>query len=651
MKFGNRITQLKTRAGNIQRKRSNKSRARKCEAHVPKDYPWLMLSSVLQDCRLVEPDLAADYDSLERIIRSRNVDDLMRWSSQHGLQSMTELLGPQDITRCLILRQLGTLIQKFPFMGNSQHRKEVAIEEFLQCEYDCAAFNNLHYRRLLNEDGSPSRMLRDMQDFCFAVLGLFDTDQIKAWCRHGPGTTSATSRGQVSSYFKFSQWPYHVTAGAASCARSLIQSDERWIGALEESYRSRYNIPRYAILDQDVFWKTVFHIVPGNRITTVPKDYRKDRPIAIEPTMNMMLQLGVDGHIRRRLKRWGVDLDSQYRNQFMAKSGSVGLSGEKPATLDLSNASDSLSVALVRMVLPYDWFEYVMSIRSPVGELPNGKLLVYEKISSMGNGFTFALESLVFAAIAYASSRRIKGRFLRREISIYGDDIIVPEYLANETSWYLTLCGFKINRDKSFLSGNIKESCGTDWIHGRNVRPVYLRQYPKYVDELFSARNRLHRWFRQHFYADTPSIDASILKWVPPEYKILVGPYSDTEFDGYWHSREVPPQKGWSFVFRSMVRQSTKFRANELSFRKLMTQLHQTACPDRAQNDLVPNALLKAGYSPLSLKPYGALSDGGKPLSSASTCFNVSNSQSWKHCTVIRRTPFWQDEYSQPDAL
>jgi hypothetical protein len=43
----------------------------------------------------------------------------------------------------------------------------------------------------------------------------------------------------------------------------------------------------------------------------------------------------------------------------------------------------------------------------------------------------------------------------------------------------LEFCGFKTNTRKSFWQGDFRESCGTDWWRGLDVRPFYLRKETK----------------------------------------------------------------------------------------------------------------------------------------------------------------------------
>jgi hypothetical protein len=121
--------------------------------------------------------------------------------------------------------------------------------------------------------------------------------------------------------------------------------------------------------------------------------------------------------------------------------------------------------------LPSDWFELLELFRSSY-TLVEDRYHENEKFSSMGNGYTFELESLIFAAVAYSAVPLCEHHL----VGIYGDDIIVPQAYASDVVDALNYLGFKVNERKSFLAGSFFESCGTDWFKGQNVRPFYLRK-------------------------------------------------------------------------------------------------------------------------------------------------------------------------------
>jgi len=232
---------------------------------------------------------------------------------------------------------------------------------------------------------------------------------------------------------------------------------------------------------------TVFRVVPGNVLFTVPKKTDIDRCACKEPDINMWLQKGLGAHIRKCLARTGINLNDQSINRSLARKGSFDGS---LATLDLSSASDSVSRELVALLLPENWFTLLDSVRSHV-TIIDGEEHRNEMFSSMGNGFTFELESLLFYALARATSYclNIPGR-----VSVYGDDIIVPTALAEPLVWVLSYFGFSTNEEKSFVTGPFRESCGGHYLDGNDVTPFYVKAPLKTVADIIDVANKLRRW-------------------------------------------------------------------------------------------------------------------------------------------------------------
>jgi hypothetical protein len=183
--------------------------------------------------------------------------------------------------------------------------------------------------------------------------------------------------------------------------------------------------------------------------------------------LNTLVQLGIGDYMAARLRKHGVDLSDQTRNQRLAQEGSLT---NALATLDLSSASDTIASSLVESLLPYEWWDFLRAFRSGKASTEDG-IVRLEKFSSMGNGFTFPLESLIFYSLAEACCNPED----HRTISVYGDDIIVPSYAVPVLVKVLTSCGFLVNVDKSYFDGPFRESCGKDYLSGIDVRPSYLK--------------------------------------------------------------------------------------------------------------------------------------------------------------------------------
>ena len=197
----------------------------------------------------------------------------------------------------------------------------------------------------------------------------------------------------------------------------------------------------------------------------VPKSWKTHRAIVKEPMLNTMWQLGIGDYLTERLRLGGCDLkDGQTFNRSAARIGS--LTGEL-ATLDLSSASDTIASELVADLLPVDWYDFLRKFRTGTVRINELDLDIrQEKFSSMGNGFTFPLETLLFYAIAKSVSD---------EAYVYGDDIIVKTDAVELLKEVLDACGFLINTEKSFVSGPFRESCGGDYLSGIDIRPVFVK--------------------------------------------------------------------------------------------------------------------------------------------------------------------------------
>jgi hypothetical protein len=242
-------------------------------------------------------------------------------------------------------------------------------------------------------------------------------------------------------------------------------------------------------------------LVEGNRLSCVPKNIDISRTICTEPTLNMWYQLGLGNIVRERLRSFfGIDLRHVADvNRHMARLGSMDSDGSKSfSTIDLESASDSISLTLVDELFP-QWFSSILKyLRSPVSRLPDGSALTLNMVSTMGNGYTFPLQTLLFSAVVSAVYAE-KGIPLKRvnsekpNWSVFGDDIIVRSDAFDRVVHVLDLLGFRVNAEKSFNRGPFRESCGCDFFQGHMVRGVYLKHLSTSQDT-YVAFNKLVRW-------------------------------------------------------------------------------------------------------------------------------------------------------------
>jgi len=125
-------------------------------------------------------------------------------------------------------------------------------------------------------------------------------------------------------------------------------------------------------------------------------------------------------------------------------------------------------------------------------------------ISSMGNGFTFPLQTIIFVSIVKACYRLLGISFSRRNgkplnYGVFGDDIIVCREAYNYVCHALQLFGFIVNSDKSYNTGSFRESCGGDYWRGVDVRGLYIKKL-KTATDVYSSLNRLVRWCTKSGY-------------------------------------------------------------------------------------------------------------------------------------------------------
>lgn len=240
--------------------------------------------------------------------------------------------------------------------------------------------------------------------------------------------------------------------------------------------------------------------VRGNTYFTVPKSATTLRACAKEPSLNGFYQLGVGRNLRNRLKRRGIDLvNAQLVHRRVAMESSLN---DSFATIDLSSASDCVSTTLVELLMPPRWFDQLNRLRSPMTRV-NGKWVRLEKFSSMGNGFTFELETVLFLGIILGLEPTLTPGV---DVFVFGDDIIVPKQLGRATVKALNFYGFTVNPEKTFLEGDFRESCGGDFFKGAPVRAFYLEEEPNEPHKLISLANGIRRVATQnsHFLSRWP---------------------------------------------------------------------------------------------------------------------------------------------------
>lgn len=229
------------------------------------------------------------------------------------------------------------------------------------------------------------------------------------------------------------------------------------------------------------------HEVPC-RLIAVPKTQKAPRLIACEPNEHQWLQQLVRSQLEQRLARTAlrhsISFRSQEPNRLRAMQGSIDGSF---ASVDLSSASDRLSCWTVerafRRNLPLLRRLHACRTRWVKSELGlERRFIRLNKFGPMGSAVTFPVQSIVYACVGIAAvilsgdcivtSRSIERA--SRQVTCFGDDILLPVQALPVLVALLTDLGLKVNTDKTFSKGNFRESCGIDCMLGVDLTPAYL---------------------------------------------------------------------------------------------------------------------------------------------------------------------------------
>jgi hypothetical protein len=401
---------------------------------------------------------------------------------------------------------------------DSPETRDAAYASFMESEARCMAIEKSGLP--LNLDWLSRWSLVGARSLAHSLLGDSIPPQWYQECTFTGGASTSRRRSESHPALKWWASPsLHVTPLALKHLIKLKESSE-----VLDVVWAMPGVLSTTTYDVERDW---FTIVPGSTLQFVEKNYKTKRAILIEPDGNMLLQKGVGNIIRKRLRSVGINLNDQSRNQRLAFAGS--LTGSL-GTIDLSAASDSVTLQLLRFLLPEAWYELLYELRSPCYK--DGETWrTMRKVSSMGNGFTFELESLVFYCLSQAVVNLLRPSETR--VSIYGDDIIVASSVCGALESVLNQCGFLLNKSKSYWSGPFRESCGKHYHNGADVTPLYIKADLD-LQQLFRLYNQFRCWAGGlHFDPRYSDILQYILSQIPVKERNQV-PLDFSSTCGLW---------------------------------------------------------------------------------------------------------------------
>lgn len=234
---------------------------------------------------------------------------------------------------------------------------------------------------------------------------------------------------------------------------------------------------------------------PCARVTLVPKDARGPRIISMEPLELQWIQQGLARALMKTIESSPVssgyvNFTDQEVNRELALRASCGdlfyednryiLKPSKTVTLDMKEASDRVSVWLVRRLFGWNQnlVDCLLACRSQKTELPDKRVIDLNKFAPMGSAVCFPIEALCFWSLCVGMSENpLCMRHLRRphRTWVFGDDIITNIDDYDKFRRVFGELRLMFNEDKCCRGGFFRESCGMDAYLGINVTPLKLR--------------------------------------------------------------------------------------------------------------------------------------------------------------------------------
>lgn len=475
--------------------------------------------------------------SYQHVSFVRDISVAVRNKDIRALLAVADSLSAQshaDATLHFVANQFAALIKKYPYPESPYDPEAEGYRKFLASEHKCLRIN----QRFIARRSSSRRLFGTEIESMVRFIRYVLSDEVplaEIWdeCNFGPGASigvhgNATNAARKLSASSWTVSPSALHYGYAAVSkhaqiREVLFPDHGGFSSGDSNRDFSYYVRKVSYVEH-------------NKISFVPKTAKIHRSIAIEPLINGFLQKGVDAVMRKRLRRIGIDLSYQEPNQEMARKGSLPDQEDPFVTIDLSSASDSISIELCREVLPPEWYAFLNAIRSKNYSY-KGSVKAFNKFCSMGNGFCFPLETLIFVAVCQVCGAGRAGIDYR----VYGDDIIVRQSVASKVLELLKYLGFSANKDKTFLEGPFRESCGADWYEGVDVRPFTLDFALDSIPNIFKFLNLSRRSeLTTHFFSD---IFGYVLSLIPQRYHFFrpfIGP-ADTGIDTFGSDHLTSP--------------------------------------------------------------------------------------------------------------
>lgn len=363
---------------------------------------------------------------------------------------------------------------------------------------------------------------------------------IESFARFGPGASSGMDKDRPTQYyFKVGDQPLTYSSDFIYSWYQLSVRNNPLCEAAELARKARCG------------WADG---VVNSKLGFVPKSYRFRRITVTEPSLNTYFQLGAGAVLERALKAsTGIDFSCQASvNSELARVGSLT---QEFSTIDLKQCSDYISQGLVGYMFPKSARQWFNILRTRQVEVPGLGMHELFMTGTMGNGFTFPMQTMLLTALLLGVYKTLDIKPVRPcslnlgNYGVFGDDVICRTEAYDLYTRCLKTLGMIVNVDKSFASGPFRESCGADFYNGTNVRGVYIHRYSTRQDYI-SIFNRLAIWSATHRIPLSETLRFLMVlleddrdRLVPPDESLVSGvilPIPAVEKDGWVYQRYVP---------------------------------------------------------------------------------------------------------------
>lgn len=348
--------------------------------------------------------------------------------------------------------QIQSVVKRYRFQKDTYSDQELTLKAIDGFKATQSRLADVDLDKL---DAKSQLVLSVAARYISKVLGMYSDEEHRSLCRFG---RRASVGIPARSACEAARWELPISGSQEQI--DWFDSEMSQVDSVQEYWLNQ--------LTSDPS-RSVYQPTSSLKLTLVPKTFKSYRSIMPNTTIGSYMSYGLGEMIRKRLKREGYDISSlQMRHRYLARMASMH---NLHTTADLSSASDCITRALVQRLFPKDWFEILDQSRIKNVELPDSTVIESLTFCTMGIGYTFPLQTLVFLALLKAIQAVHYDSKDRRTISVYGDDMIYASRMHDLVVHYFTRFGFVINLDKTFHEGDFRESCGGDYYRGVDVRP------------------------------------------------------------------------------------------------------------------------------------------------------------------------------------